>query len=96
MHTDQQVVKAVRLAALVAVLLFLAVLTGQTFAQGNLEASMTAEPTEATVGDPILRSPARSRRKPPTEATALPQQPLPSMPAFLPRESTPRRRCSWR
>lgn len=54
MHTDQQVVKAVRLAALVAVLLFLAVLTGQTFAQGNLEATMTVEPTEATVGDPIL------------------------------------------
>ncbi len=53
MRTDQQLFKAVRLTALVAVLLILAALTRQTQAQGNLEATLTVEPVEATVGDPL-------------------------------------------
>ncbi len=53
MRTDQQLFKAVRLTAVVAVLLFLAALTQRTQAQSNLEATLTVEPIEATVGDPL-------------------------------------------
>lgn len=53
MRTDKQLTHIVRLAAVLGALLFLIALTGSALAQGNLEASLSVEPTEATVGDPL-------------------------------------------